>query len=257
MKTARAATIAAFGIILAAPAVAQDQWQWNGRVDAGKLIEIKGINGGIRAVAANGNEVRVQATKNARRSDPDSVTFEVVPHADGITICAIYPARRGTNECRPGEGGRMNVENNDVKVEWVVQVPRGVNFVARTINGSIEASGLPASVNAVTVNGPINISTAGIARATSVNGDIEVSLGRADWSQGLRFSTTNGEITITLPGDLNAEVTASTVNGDIDTEFPLQVRGRFGPKRISGTIGSGGRTLSLNTVNGDITIRRR
>jgi DUF4097 and DUF4098 domain-containing protein YvlB len=67
----------------------------------------------------------------------------------------------------------------------------------------------------------------------------------------------NGSITVTFAGDVNADVTASTVNGGINTDFPLEVRGRFGPRRVSGTIGTGGRELALSTVNGAIHLRRR
>ena len=60
-----------------------------------------------------------------------------------------------------------------------------------------------------------------------------------------------------LAGEVNTEVRATTVSGAIATDYPLTMRGRFGPKRISGTIGRGGRELSLTTVNGDIEIRKK
>ena len=259
MKITRAFTFTVgFALFHAASAMAQEPYQWNGRIEAGRSIEIKGINGGIRAVAANGNDVRVSATRTARRSNVEDVRFDVVPHDGGVTICAVYPSRRGqANECRPGQAGRMNVENNDVTVEWTVQVPQGVNFVGRTVNGSVQASGMPADVVAHTVNGGINVSATGVARAFTVNGDINATLGRGSWNGEVEFSTTNGSIVVTLPAGLGARVSAGTVNGDIETDFPLEVRGRFGPRRMSGTIGSGGGGLSLNTVNGGITIKRR
>jgi hypothetical protein len=34
------------------------------------------------------------------------------------------------------------------------------------------------------------------------------------------------------------------------------VIGRLGPRRLNGTIGSGGRRLELSTVNGSIRLRR-
>jgi DUF4097 and DUF4098 domain-containing protein YvlB len=49
-------------------------------------------------------------------------------------------------------------------------------------------------------------------------------------------------------------VKGSTVNGGIESEFPLTVQGKFGPRSITGTIGKGGRRLELNTVNGGITL---
>jgi DUF4097 and DUF4098 domain-containing protein YvlB len=89
-----------------------------------------------------------------------------------------------------------------------------------------------------------------------VNGSITAAMGRADWSGPLELKTVNGTITVELPASTSARVEASTVNGGIETDFPLTVTGRLGPRHVSGTIGSGGRDLTLETVNGGIHIRR-
>jgi hypothetical protein len=240
-------------------AAAQDTWTWNSTVPAGQTIEIKGVNGAIHAVAGSGSEVRVRATKRARRSNTDEVRMVVLEHANGVTICAVYPGQRGrpANECAPGSGGRMSVQNNDVSVEWEVQVPRGVHLTARSVNGAISARGLASNVTATTVNGAVDVATSGIARASTVNGRITAQLGRSDWNNDLEFETTNGSVVVTVAGDLNAHVSASTVNGSIETDFPLEVRGRFTNRRINGTVGSGGRSLSMSTVNGSIELRRQ
>jgi DUF4097 and DUF4098 domain-containing protein YvlB len=80
-------------------------------------------------------------------------------------------------------------------------------------------------------------------------------MGRADWTDRLALSTVNGGITLTLPSTTSADVHAVTVNGDIETEFPLTVT-RVDRRRIDGTIGGGGRTLSLDSVNGSISLKR-
>lgn len=242
----------------ALPAQQSDTWAWSRAVPAGRSIEIKGVNGDITASYTAGAEVRVRAEKTARRSDVGDVQLVVVEHADGVTICALYPSegRGRANECQPAEGGRNSVRNNDVRVQFTVQVPRGVNLVARTVNGEVRADGLQSDVRAHTVNGGIETSTTGLVSAQTVNGSIEARIGRSDWRDQLSFETVNGGIRLEVAGDLNADVTASTVTGDVETDFPLTVRGRFGPKRVTGTIGSGGRSLELNTVNGDIQIRR-
>ncbi|MEX1181617.1 MAG: DUF4097 family beta strand repeat-containing protein [Gemmatimonadota bacterium] len=125
------------------------------------------------------------------------------------------------------------------------------------MNGGIEATGIAANVQGYTVNGSIRMDATGVARASTVNGGINVTMGRSDWTDRLEFETVNGGITVTFAGDVNADVSASTVNGGIDSDFPLDVRGRFGPKRANGTIGTGGRELVLNTVNGGINLRRQ
>jgi DUF4097 and DUF4098 domain-containing protein YvlB len=247
-------------VAAAAPAslMAQD-FEWSGRLAAGQAVEVKGINGDIEALQASGNQVEVTAVKKeGHRGYADEVTFEVLEHDGGVTICAMYPNEPGKreNECREGGHGRMSVHDNDTEVRFTVRVPAGVDFVGRTVNGSIDTGPLDGNVRAYTVNGGIEIAASGFAQANTVNGSIRASVGRADWSGDLDFQTVNGSITLELPADLNARVEASTVNGDMHTDFPLTIQGRWGPRSLKGTIGEGGRTLHLSTVNGGISLRR-
>ena len=250
---------AALAALLVSPSAQAQDFQWRGSVAQGRSIEIKGVNGDVRAEPAGGNEVEVVAVKRAQRDSPDSVRIEVVPHAGGVTICAVYPSREGQrpNECAPGDGGRMNVQNNDVTVRFTVRVPAGVTFVGKTVNGEVEANRLHGDLVLKTVNGSVNFSTSGGARANTVNGSIRGEMGRADWSDTLEMHTVNGSITLTLPPTLSTDVKASTVNGDINvSDFPVTIVGRVSRRRLEGTIGGGGRLLSLESVNGSITLKR-
>ena len=258
MKThARVAGAVAALLLVAAAAQAQD-FRWQGSIPQGGSIEIKGVNGDVKAEPSGSNQVEVVAEKRARRDNPDDVRIEVVPHGNDVTICAVYPSRDGAkpNECAPGNGGRMNVQNNDVTVRFTVRVPAGVTFVGRSVNGEVEAMQLSGDVDLKTVNGSVNFSTTGMARASTVNGSIRGSMGRADWSDTLAMDTVNGGITLTLPQSLRTEVRATTVNGDINSDFPMTVTGPVTRRRLEGTIGGGGRTLALDSVNGSITLKR-
>ncbi|MEO8200725.1 MAG: DUF4097 family beta strand repeat-containing protein [Gemmatimonadota bacterium] len=236
-----------------------DDFSWHRKMAPGQTLEIKGVNGSITAVPADGDEAEVTATKRARRSDPDDVEIKVIETSDGVTICAVYPTparSRQENECARGHDGHMNTENNDVTVTFTVKVPRGVRYEPRTVNGDVRAAGLKSDIVASTVNGGVRISTSGRAEATTVNGDIDASMGNADWGDDVSFTTVNGGITLDLPANVNAELRASTVNGDITSDFPVTVRGRFGPRKMSGTLGHGGHELELETVNGSIVLRK-
>jgi DUF4097 and DUF4098 domain-containing protein YvlB len=233
-------------------------WSWSGRIERGKAIEIKGINGDVRAEIGSGNEVEVSARLHGKKDDPDVVQMEVVEHSGGVTICAVYPSKDEDepNECRPGGRGRMNVKNNDVQVDFTIKVPAGVNFVGRTVNGEVDAHGIEGDVKAFTVNGGIDVSATGLAEATTVNGSITVSMQRADWDGTLDFTTVNGSVTLEMPADLNCDLSVATVNGHIDSDYPITVDGRFSPRHLKGTIGEGGRSLVVKTVNGSVQIRR-
>lgn len=239
------------------PALGQD-FEWSGQLAAGQTLEVKGVNGAVEARGVSGRSAEVTAVKKSKKHDPSTVRIEVIEHSGGVTICAVYPTPEGKkpNVCAPGKEGRMNTRNNDVQVEFVVSVPEGVKFHGASVNGEVSAEDLTADVVVHTVNGDVTVSTRGLARATTVNGTIKAALGRVDWSGDLDFNTVNGSILLDLPSDLSATVTAQTVNGSIHTDFPLTVKGRFSSKKLSGTIGDGGRDLDLQTVNGNIELNR-
>ena len=233
------------------------EFRWREPLAAGRTIEIRGINGSVSAEPATGGEVEVVAVRRARRSDPEEVRIEVVRHGDGVLICAVYPNPGGEPNTCELKNSRSNVRDNDTSVNFTVRVPAGVNFNGRTVNGEVRALELGADVDAKSVNGAINVSTAGFARAATVNGSITASMGRADWPSGLEFKTVNGSINLSLPASLSARIEAKTLNGSISTDFPMTVTGSFSRRRLSGTIGDGGdRQLILETVNGSVQIRR-
>jgi hypothetical protein len=245
------ATLAAWPLL-----AVEGDFHWTGRLNPGQSVEIKGVNGAIRAEYSASNEIQVDGIKTARRSDPDSVRVEVVPHPEGITICSVYPDDgRKPNECRPGNEGRMSTRNNDVKVTFTVRVPKGIRLIAKTVNGEVSATGLQSDVEAHTVNGKIRVDTTELVRANTVNGGIEVRMGAGSWNEDLKFTTVNGGVDLTLPSGVSADVHATTVNGGISTDFPITVSGRWGPKSLNGRIGSGGRNLKISTVNGGIALR--
>jgi hypothetical protein len=233
------------------------EFRWHEPLAAGRTIEIRGINGNVSAEPAAGGEVEVVAVKRARRSDPDEVRIEVVRHAEGVLICAVYPNTGGEPNTCELNNSRSHVHDNDTNVNFTVRVPAGVNFNGRAVNGNVDVDRLASDVDAKAVNGSIHVSTTGTARAQTVNGSITAVMGRADWPAGLEFKTVNGGIDLTLPASLSARVEAKTLNGEITSDFPLTVSGTFSRRRLSGTIGGGGdRQLILETVNGSVQIRR-
>ena len=255
----RSLVIAVFFCVATVAVAAGQDFNWHGRIAAGKRLEVKGVNGDVRAVLASGAEAVVNARKHARRSDPDEVEIKVVESDQGITICAVYPTpprARRENSCEPGDHWSSSTDNNDVTVDFEVQVPAGIEFNGQTVNGQMSAEGLKGDVRASTVNGSVRVTTTGLAEASTVNGSVYAEMGRADWTNDLEFSTVNGGITLVLPGKLDTDLRANTVNGDIETDWPLTITGRFSQRRLRGTIGAGGRGLSLSTVNGEIRLKK-
>src|SRR2546428_5877417 len=193
MHISRLALLPAAAALALAPrtAAAQREFHWKGPVAPGKGIEIKGVNGDVRASAGSG-DVEVTAVKRARKSDPDEVKIEVVQHEGGVTICAVYPSDgRRENTCEAGDDGHMNVRDNDVTVDFTVRVPAGVRVLGKTGNGEVEAAVGSSDVEATTVNGSIPVSTTRYAQAQTGNGEIVASPGRAPGGDAPEVRTGN------------------------------------------------------------------
>jgi hypothetical protein len=239
-----------------APAQERQEFRWSGRVDAGDLLEIKGVNGPISARRAEGDEIEVVAVKSGRRSDPEEVRIDVVEHAGGVTLCAVYPTPGGRdeNECGVGSEGRNSTERNDVQVAWEIRVPADVRFRGRTVNGDVEAMDLQEDVDVATVNGDVELATAGFAEARTVNGSIRARMDGAP-RDDVSFETVNGSIDLDVDEGLDADLDAEWLNGDLETDIPFQIQGRVGRRSARGNLNDGGRLIRLRTVNGSIRIR--
>lgn len=248
---------------LALPAAAKAQspdFSYHKELAPGQTLEIRGVTGAIDAQPASGNTVEVTAVKREHRhGDAADVQIQAVEWNGGVTICAVYPngrRARHDNHCGHGRDYEMNTEDNDVEVRFTVKVPRGVLLDAESVNGDVRATGLTGDAELHTVNGDIDVTTSGTVEAQTVNGSIDARIGRSDWTGGLKFETVNGGISLTAPADLSTDVAANTVNGSVDSDFPITVRGRMERRSLRGTIGSGGRSLELTTVNGGISLKK-
>lgn len=262
----------ALGISLAllahtAPLQAQgDSFEWSGAMTRGQTLEVKGIVGAIRAVPASGNQARVVAVKRGDEDDFDEVAVEMVEVGNQIIICAVYGSwNHGRNHCDPDARDRdadrerhRNV-NIDVDVDYEVQVPAGVKFEGAMVSGDITARGMASDVDVNTVDGDIFVSTSGRAWANTVSGDMEIEMGTTG-NEDMDFHTVSGNITLWLPSSFAADVDFNSLSGDFDSDFDIAItrqRSRFIGNQVEGTIGGGGIDLSVNTVSGDLRIRRR
>jgi hypothetical protein len=251
------------------------RFTWSERIAAGQWLRVYGNNGRIQVTEASGDAAEVVGEKELRRGRPEDIAFEVRKTSDGITNCAVF----ADEEC-DDEGvrhrGRWNDDYNGRRVNFTVKVPKGVNLGVGSGNGDVSVSGATAEVRAGSGNGRVRVSAGGSVRASSGNGDVSVdhaggpvraSSGNgdvevvmdaiADVADDMELSSGNGTITVTVPADFVGEIDASTGSGKFYTDFPLQLRGRIDPQHVRGTIGRGGRRLTMRSGNGDVELRKK
>ena len=74
-------------------------------------------------------------------------------------------------------------------------------------------------------------------------------------SYPVEVKDSKGDVEVSLPSNSNMTVDARTHNGDIVSDFPLEISGDEN-KTITGTIGKGGPKLELSTEHADLRIRK-
>jgi len=235
-----------------------NSFKWSGPISAGSWIRVSDMNGGVTVGAASGPDVQVTATKRWRRGDPATVRIETKKFGDNVVVCALW-GERSTCDERGAHNNENRGNRNDVNVELNVLVPRGVKIAANTVNGSLTVDGATSEVEAETVNGEVDVSTTGgPVNASTTNGSVRARMGHVETEDRMNFETVNGNVIVEFTGDFGGDVDLSTVNGSLNTNFEITLSGRLDPKHLRAHIGKpGGPRMKLETVNGNVELRKR
>jgi DUF4097 and DUF4098 domain-containing protein YvlB len=212
---------------------------------AGGRIALSNVNGSVQVNVWDQATVRVQAVKEAEsREDLEKLRIEVKNSASTVEIETRYPH---------GDHGHLSVE-------YTLTVPKGAALDRfELVNGSLTVSGLGGEVKAKLVNGEAKLTgLAGNVNVHSVNGEVTVELEKLSAGQRVELETVNGGIELRLAATVSAEVRAETVNGHLSNDFGVPVnKHKFVGADMTGSIGSGGGDVRLETVNGKIRVVKR
>ena len=211
------------------------------------------VDGSISVEASQTNEISLLATAKGdidpKPGEENQGLFKTELDGDTLRIGRKSERKRGWNVS-------FFWNDNDVRIDYVLKVPPTVSLDASTVNGRIATRGVNGETEATTVNGTIDVETAGMneLRATTVNGRVKAKFLKS--FQGARFKTINGGVEAILPQDASFTVNLSQVNGDFEASFPLSIRSNPGSRRVSGEVNGGNYELKITTVNGDVELTR-
>lgn len=246
--------------------------------DASKsVLAIYNISGSIKIEGYAGNQVQVEVDETLTSRDQEDLDYVKKEYKLGFDqigdsiICytaAPYDTRPRRNYNNRGDGRHYNI-----KLEYTVKVPFNMNLRVGTVNaGDIAVKDVYGSLKVSNVNGSIAIANAkGITNASTVNGSVTITYAAIPTGDS-RYHTINGKLDVSYPEALSADVEFKSMNGKFYTDF-TNVEAMPGKvikteeKNARGTvyklsknstvrIGSGGRTFSFETLNGNIYIKK-
>jgi hypothetical protein len=151
--------------------------------------------------------------------------------------------------------GNVDVTTGDGSI--TVQGARG-NIKFHTGDGHIEARGLDGTVDASSGDGHINLEGRfdGLNIKTGDGSITARALGGSKVASNWSIRTGDGSVDLEVPGDLQANIDASTHDGHISMGLPLTMEGTISSSNIHGKLNGGGQALSIRTGDGSIHLSK-
>ena len=231
--------------------------RWERRLAAGQRVHARNINGDISVTPSSSGRVEIVGIRRGSSRSADRLTAEVTETSDGLMVCVI---RADSDDECDGKGYHHHGDDDDwgrANMNLEIKIPSGVEIDASSVSGNVGVVGAQGDIRAGSVSGDVRLERlrATSVDARSVSGEITASVESLSGSGALSFKSVSGDVKLELPRGLDADLSMSSVSGQLDSEFQMTLGGRTSRRRIEARIGRGGRELNLTTVSGDVRLR--
>jgi DUF4097 and DUF4098 domain-containing protein YvlB len=230
------------------------------------VLEVSLIQGAISVTGYEGSQVLVSYT-----IEESSDAEEEVEQVDGMmripdsSVGLTIEEKDNLVEI----GTDWSAQEVNLKVRVPVQTSLRINCVnggemsVSGVSGTHELSHTNAGIKAVDIRGSVV--------ADTTNGDLVVEFLEMDPDTPMSFSSFNGDVDITFPATLKADLRMRSGQGDIFSDFQVQLQpveatvtteehgGGYHlrmEREVRGTIGGGGPEMTFKTFNGNVYLRK-
>lgn len=215
-------------------------FKFGSTVAAGSAVRVSASDLSVHLHPATDDRVHVQAAGSYRWSQP-AVGVHTAP--DGVVVNASCDAQ-GLQACNVSvdidlpAGDAVSVTNTNGELSARSLTGR---VSLTTTNGTIDASNLSGDVTMQTTDGGIVGSGMHCATVDARTSNARVSLGFVAPPDRIAARTTNGAITIQVPGTASYAVQPVTTNGSITVSVPKD--------------DASGHIITATTSNGSVTVQ--
>ncbi|MFB6248570.1 MAG: DUF4097 family beta strand repeat-containing protein [Salinibacter sp.] len=144
-------------------------------------------------------------------------------------------------------------------VDVIGTVPREATLRIERSSGPVVISGVRGALTVRHEHGPVTLrDTGGPVDVEIRNGDVEVQAASLPADGAVRLRTSNGDVTLRLPPDASAQISAETSAGALRTRGLALTDERFDPQgaggRYEARLGAGATPVELRTENGSVLV---
>jgi hypothetical protein len=238
------------------------------------FIEASVYNGSITVRGYEGKEVTIEAKIRETLVSKDRDEAKENEKARGLQRIV---GTSGTGLEVEEEENVLEIDVSSMKqtVDLTIQVPFNTSMeIGSYNNGEVLIENITGEIEADNYNGPVSVrGISGSVVAHTYNGAVTVVFTQIDPDKAMSFSTWNGDVDVTFPAMVKANVKMKSEMGDVYSDFDIQVeqapkkvvedeREEGGGYKISfekaifGSINGGGAEYQFKTYHGDIYIRK-
>jgi hypothetical protein len=280
-RLAGLAALAVFASSFAVASASAEEWTKSYTVSGRARVHVDSNDGSVRVTTGDSKQVEFHVIYSGYTMDRN---LTVSSNQSGDQVQVSARARSGISfgwgthrtlriEVHMPRDGDLNVDTGDGSVEsdainGNLDIHTGDGHIRvdgakgqirlRTGDGSIEGRDLDGQLEATSGDGHINVE----GRFDALNiktGDGSVTAHANPGSKlanGWNIHTGDGSVTMSLPGDLQANIDASTNDGRISLGLPVLVEGTMGTSQIHGKMNGGGPPLTIHTGDGSIHLSK-
>ncbi|WP_245652328.1 DUF4097 family beta strand repeat-containing protein [Rufibacter tibetensis] len=156
-------------------------------------------------------------------------------------------------------------------IDYVIRIPKNAAVVYKEINwegSDLSISDLDGEIELKLNNSDATLTNvSGPVVANNTSGSFKVIFSSLNQSKPSAISTVSGDIDITLPANNKANFKLNSLQGEIYTDFDIEVQRKKGDDEglamigggggIAGKVNGGGVQMSIQTISSDIFIRKK
>ena len=239
---------------------------WQGELGGDGWLRVRNLNGPVHVVRSPDARATIGVVVTGTRLGGLELLDDA--DADGMTLCLVRGAGDDCDSTRPRSRGLnrlvrrvLGLGDGTYTATYTIYAPRDARVDVATVNGAVTVESAAREFRVKTVNGPVRITAIGeVFKAESVNGAVHAAIDLVGRHGTVELSTVNGSINAEMPASLGIDVSMKTVNGRVHTDFGAEnvPPGRaVHAKNLSVIVGGGDHRVSLETVNGSATLKKR
>lgn len=227
--------------------VAEDSFSFRLAVINHAHLRLEGINGNVTITGdSETDSVIITGTKRVGSES----TADAEEHLDELDVSMQDLATEVfLKTIQPQE-----THGRNYVVDYTITLPNNFEVTVDIINGTVTIESISNLVSVENVNGQIVLHEIIASVSVSLtNGQIEGEV-TLPLNGTIDMVNINGNIELELPQSTSAEFSASVVNGNIVVSNIVLQNQVSSSTSLSGTMGDGQGTISLVTVNGNISV---